>query len=466
MAFTPYMADPASLDEVVWHQYQPGVTCAKIPVDRNQDVSEVLLRNSPSESNPPWAMVFYSADLTTERSSSILCSEANISLFIKWYPYPNSLQTHILADTSITHFSEILVDDPLWNAVDNLADGDVRTVDFSGRPRVKVLKNKVQLEFPDYLAPETPVRGDDWADNDVLSQVAESITTMEEEDLDDLSAAAEERIFDTELPQQEANPFQEMFDFEKDFPAVYETIIVHFIEYRQRLLSQGVYIPIPPGLVARYSYEELENMGLTQDPDREAAAWSRLTELRRTVPGFDESTPFEFKLFEGREPGLFYQLVPMEFNGGLNAFGEPRRGLMAGPESQTRVPNPQDLAQGIPSMPQPQPQPQQQPESHLVGAPPGYLNESEEDAPRRNNLGQYATSVSTSEESNSPPLRSMQGGQRAPLDKEIPADYSFSAYSLTKPPISKEQENEECLIHDECLTDIEEEEYHPEKEGD
>ncbi|KAK6541874.1 hypothetical protein TWF694_007652 [Orbilia ellipsospora] len=466
MAFldSPAVDSLTSTDEIPWEQYQPGVKCTKIHPTSSGFVNKIFLRNSPNQANPPRATAFYDAGLAPIDPSHDPCAEGILSFMIRWYPYPNSLQTHITTDGSMSHFSEITLDDPAWSSIKDLADGDIAILDFWGG--WKIFKNDVRLSFPDYLVPGTPEPDDNEVDDEVFLRAAESVTTMDEEDPDALAATAEqeaeELIFDTGLFNQEGNPFKEMFNFEAKFPEMYQEILNHFIRIRQDALSKGIYIPIPPGLILRYSDDELEDMGLPQDIYKEAEAWYAITEKRRTTPGFDSSTPFLFRLFEGREPGIFDKLLLKVFNRVSNTFGMTRADFR-GSEPQAQTPNLQDLAQTILSMPQPRsrPRPQSKSETQFVGAAPSYLDDSEgesldAESPMRDIMGQ---SVSPPEGLNGGSPYSIPQDQWSTTNQNIPGDHGLSAYSPATFSINVEQEDEECRIHDECLTEIEEEYY-------
>ncbi|KAK6344275.1 hypothetical protein TWF696_007917 [Orbilia brochopaga] len=333
--------------------------CLEAPRFPSGQIERVHLRNGPLDLRPPLAMAFFNSYLeptgpNTPPASA--CVDENFLFAVRWHPSADSEQTFTPPDGSFTNFREIRERDADWSYVKDISDGDIVYRDFTGDSelfrgavtyeslfisdspaldRVPVMSQNQanERDYSEYTVEEQAAYDsslpNEWyntAPNSASLGHSRQYVTPPGGQADSDSAASETLLgsqpggrvpvadrtelhhnllelmgFD-ELP---ADAFNEQFHFERNYPDFFQMLVDQFTEGRQGAMAHGMYVPIPLGLLLRYTDEELNAMGLGRDAVREIDAWTLIRDARAEDPEFGDETPLLFRMFEGRTPGVF-----------------------------------------------------------------------------------------------------------------------------------------------------------------
>ncbi|KAF3920405.1 hypothetical protein ABW20_dc0103567 [Dactylellina cionopaga] len=316
-------------DQVPWTRYdRPAIDCTAINTLPDWEVKRVMLKTFSNEPEPPKEMAFYLSD---PDSTGDPCGSDELMFIVKWYRAQDSLQSYRPYIGVFTHFKEIETEEipnyiPLLDAGDAVAWAEDGQWDYQ--------RSIVDLVFTYWSDPETPVEVEDVEDvnpnyieiedgdnasyqnyddgSETVTNADTAFTVEEEEatrparqfgDRSDLLEAA--GIADLE----NTGAIQEMAEFEEAYPQIWQDLLNLFVELRQSALHRDTYVPIPLGLLIRYTDRELSAMGLPLDLAREFEAWEAVNAARRDITGFEAMTPLMFRLFEGRSPGVYGELL-------------------------------------------------------------------------------------------------------------------------------------------------------------
>ncbi|KAJ6259685.1 hypothetical protein Dda_5323 [Drechslerella dactyloides] len=339
--------------------------CLSAPIFPNGYIEKVYLRNGLPEPRPPLAMAFFNAygdqiDPTTP------CSNGNFLFAVRWYPNADSEQTFIPPDGTFTHFQEIRPIDAGWPDVENIGDGSILYREDEGNYATfrgivtyqqlflsdsPELQGPLDLpgdeEYSEFTIPEDAAGYNDFFPNSLADTAANSASqglsgpqvspptdniisessgtgTMPDNQagIQAVGTGPQQNLFSnllelmgvTDLP----NAFKEQFEFEQRYPDFFRMMVDQFIESRRDALQDGIYVPAPLGLLLRYSNEELQQMGLEQDPVLEIDSWAFIHNAREQNPQYDTQTPLIFRMFEGRAPGMFQAVLDNYINSAIN----------------------------------------------------------------------------------------------------------------------------------------------------
>ncbi|EPS37598.1 hypothetical protein H072_8726 [Dactylellina haptotyla CBS 200.50] len=457
--------------EGFWNRYIRGLECAIIPPTDGGVINEIVLRID-SDLNAPKAMVFYRStpqlgpDSVARDSSP--CNDANIAFMVKWYPVADSLQIFEPEDPVFTHFSEIVPESYLWRDLQQLAEGDVLGQDINGD--WDLLRKGVELLSPGILDAEEIIGADGGhADEDEDEDEGEDEEEDEEEESETSPftesefAQAKQILAGTGLLEGDTTRFQEMWDFEDNYPEFYDRLLQEFIGIRQRFLDEGSYIPVPIGLLVRYPPEELEDMGIVED-EREVDARLYLTLMKAKDPTFTSRMPSLFRLFEGLDPGRFNQLSVIA-DQIVNNMRDQREGRESTQASQStggsHFGEHEDIISGSEYLNGLEDQDIDMQYWEAQGGQQQTLQPSEYAGQADINIPDY----SEDEDRDIPPWLNNQDNWSL-SNQFVQGGSGLSAYSPAAFSVGREENISGCFTQGECLTQIEEEEvetdeFHP-----
>ncbi|KAF3922747.1 hypothetical protein ABW21_db0208038 [Orbilia brochopaga] len=330
--------------------------CLDAPRFPTGAIEKVYLRNGPSDLRPPLAMAFfneYNDPADPNNPPATACADSNFLFAVRWFPFADSEQTFTPPDGSFTNFQEIRLTDAAWSYVQDIGDGEIVYRDFADNPELfrgavtyeqlftssspELEQVPLNLDIPgraysEYTVDEFDQAADESASNDWFN-TAPSSQSLSGQNSSPAGGRINSDTSGTLLGSQPGgtirvpvprtaglhhnllelmglldlppDSFREQFQFERDFPDFYQMLVDQFIESRQGALNAGMYVPVPLGLILRYTDAELNEMGLERDPVLEIDAYTHINQARAEDPNFDVETPLLFRLFEGRTPGIF-----------------------------------------------------------------------------------------------------------------------------------------------------------------
>ncbi|KAK6523125.1 hypothetical protein TWF694_006020 [Orbilia ellipsospora] len=267
---------PSDLDDYLWNRYNTVVECAQIPPNLTEDdfVDQVSLRIGVDEKILPKAMVFYYSEYHADpfyyKPGPPPCSRSNAMLVIKWHPTRNSIQIQAPSQTVLTHFSEIEEGSELWDKgkLVNLNAGDVMSWDVSSA-KWQIYRDDIEVTVPE-------------------------------------GGAASHLFGNDRLKYSNPVAIQEIREFAANYPEMWDGIVQQFKLVRDTYaVEKDTYIPIPPGLFAVYNENELEELGLPINVEKEIEMWNYIAEKRASPEGLGKTFPYVFYLLEGKKPGNF-----------------------------------------------------------------------------------------------------------------------------------------------------------------